>query len=196
MKIAQPTAGTRRALLIIDVQPATITDAAARSVVHDIALYIAASTYDAYVIATFSAPEDSMFARQLNWMLSAEAAGPTEPTIVHAVQATRRPVMEMAKTLRSVLKGTGADDVQAFLDRQAIDEVHLVGFDINDCVLATAYDALDRGYFTFVIEECAGRTDSDRSTIEAALTALRKQRMTNTSASFPANLVEIGTADV
>jgi len=62
-----------------------------------------------------------------------------------------------------------------------IDEVHLAGFDINDCVLATAYDALDQGYFTFAIEECCGRTDSDRSVIDAALMVLRKQAMTNNS---------------
>ena len=196
MKIGQPVAGMRRALLIIDVQPATITDAAARNVVHDIARYIAASTYDAYVIATFSAPEDSMFGRQLKWTLSAEAAGPTEPAIVHAVQTKARPFMEMAKTQRSVLKGAGANDVVVFLDRQEIDEVHLVGFDINDCVLATAYDALDRGYFTFVIEECSSRTDSDRVVIDATLTVLRKQRMTNISALFPSNLIEIGTTIV
>lgn len=195
MKICQPVAGTRRALLIIDVQPATITGVAARTVVHNIERYIAVATYDAYVIATFSAPEDSMFGRQLKWTLSAEAAGPTAPAIVDAVQARGRPFMEMVKTLRSVLKGTGEGDVQAFLDRHEIDEVHLVGFDINDCVLATAYDALDHGYFTFVIEECASRTDSDRVMIEAALAVLRKQRMTNTSALFPVNLIEIGTAD-
>jgi hypothetical protein len=51
----------------------------------------------------------------------------------------------------------------------------------NDCVLATAYDALDRGYFTFAIEECCGRTDCDRSVINAALMILRKQAMTNNS---------------
>lgn len=67
------------------------------------------------------------------------------------------------------------------MEARSIEEIHLVGFDINDCVLATAYDALDRGYFTYVIEECCGRTDGDEGIIAAALAVLRKQNMTNQS---------------
>jgi hypothetical protein len=37
------------------------------------------------------------------------------------------------------------------------------------------------GYFTFAIEECCGRTDSDRSTIDATLMILCKQAMTTNS---------------
>ena len=181
MRISQPAAGTRRALMVIDVQPATLTHDGARDMKAFIHRYIEKTSYDAYVVATFSAPEGSMFARQLKWVLSADAAGPSDPTIIEAVMSKGKPVTQVTKTVRSVFKGQKTNDVRDFLDEYAIDEVHLAGFDINDCVLATAYDALDQGYFTFAIEECCGRTDSDRSMIDAALMILRKQAMTNNS---------------
>ncbi len=181
LKISQPAAGTRRALMVIDVQPATLTHDGAREVMAFINRYIEKTNYDAYVIATFSAPDGSMFARQLKWMLPADAAGPSDPMIIEAVMSKGKPVTQVTKTVRSVFKGQKTNDVRDFLDRYAIEEIHLAGFDINDCVLATAYDALDQGYFTFAIEECCGRTDSDRSMIDAALMILRKQAMTNNS---------------
>jgi nicotinamidase-related amidase len=184
MRISQPAAGTRRALMVIDVQPATLTHDGARDMVAVIHRYIEKTSYDAYVIARFSAPDGSMFARQLKWVLPADAAGPSDPTIIEAVMSKGKPVTQVAKTVRSVFKAQETNGVKEFLDRCAIDEVHLVGFDINDCVLATAYDALDQGYLTFAIEECCGRTDWDRSIIDAALLILRKQAMTNNSNRF------------
>jgi nicotinamidase-related amidase len=181
MKIHFPTAGARRALLIIDVQTATLCSSGAHEVLDTLRRYIDRSTYDAYVIAVFSAPEDSMFVRQLRWSLSAEAAGPADAGIEQAVAARRKPVLHIAKTVRSIFKGTHGGGVARFLAENAIDEVHLAGFDINDCVLATAYDALDQGFFTYAIEECCGRTDSNALVIDAALTVLRKQSMTNQS---------------
>lgn len=40
----------------------------------------------------------------------------------------------------------------------------------------------DRVFFTYAIEECFARTDSNQVVTEAALTVLRKQAMTNGSA--------------
>jgi nicotinamidase-related amidase len=114
-------------------------------------------------------------------VLPADAAGPSDPTIIAAVMSKGKPVTQVAKTVRSVFRGQKTNDVTDFLDRCEIDEVRLAGFDVNDCVLGTAYDALDQGYLTFATEESYGRTDSDRSMIDAALMVLRKQAMTNNS---------------
>jgi nicotinamidase-related amidase len=181
MRIKFPTTGTKRALLIIDVQPATLSSPGARDVLDTMKRFIDRSSYDAYLVAAFSAPEDSMFSRQLRWTLSTEAAGPTDPEIDQVVASKQKPVIHIEKTVRSVFKGPQGDDAKRFLESNAIDEVHLAGFDINDCILATAYDALDQGFFTYAIEECCGRTDSNALVIDAALTVLRKQSMTNHS---------------
>lgn len=176
-----PTAGTKRALLIIDVQTATLSSEGAYAVLDTMRRYIDRSAYDAYVVAVYSAPDDSMFVRQSGWPLSAEAAGPTDERIEQAVARHGKPVLHIAKTVRSIFKGAQGGEVESFLADHAIDEVHLVGFDVNDCVLSTAYDALDRGFFTYAIEECCGRTDSDSVIIDAALTVMRRQAMTNRS---------------
>ncbi|MGI4855552.1 MAG: cysteine hydrolase family protein [Janthinobacterium lividum] len=189
MNIQCPQTGTRRALLIIDVQPATFDSVAAQDVADTLRRYVEHASYAAYLVASFCAPENSMFFRQLRWTLSAAAAGPTDAAILHAVAARHKPTLHIEKTVRSIFKGEQGALAKAFLDEHGIDEVHLAGLDINDCVLATAYDALDQGYFTYAIEECCGRTDADRHVIDAALTVLRKQAMTNNSTRHAAATV-------
>lgn len=189
--VQMPLAGSRRALLVIDAQPATLDADAAHETLGRIRDYVRCADYDAYVIATFHAPVGSMFERQLQWTLSKEDAGPSDPVIDTIIAATGKPRMTLHKTLRSVFKANKDERVRDFLTAQGVDELHLVGFDINDCVLASAYDALDHGYLTFVIEECCGRTDADRRLTDAALTVLRQQAMTNNSARSAAMKVAI-----
>jgi nicotinamidase-related amidase len=181
MKIKIPASGRRRALLTIDAQTNTLRAATAHDVLKRIASVIGSIGYDVFVTATYSAPESSMFYRQSRWALSAEDAGPTDCSIERAIAATRKTQIAVAKTVRSVFRSERAGEVQDVLEARSIEEIHLVGFDINDCVLATAYEALDRGYFTYVIEECCGRADGNEEIIEAALVVLRKQNMTNRS---------------
>lgn len=180
MTIRQPTAGTKRALVVIDAQPATLQSADAERRLALISAYIAKANYSAYVVARYHAPADSMFARQCDWQLSPEDAGPSDEAIDAAIAATGRPVLAVEKTTRSIFKARSVD-ARAFLDAHGIDELHICGFDVNDCLMATAYDAIDLGYFSYVIEECSGRTDANPTLIEAALTVLRWQGMTNTS---------------
>ena len=63
---------------------------------------------------------------------------------------------------------------------QGIEEVHVVGYDINDCVLTTANDAFDYGFYTYVIEEASDSSQSNELR-EAALLILRENEMTNHS---------------
>lgn len=181
MIIRQPTSGSKRALLIIDVQPATFNSPGAHDVLNRIRRYVENAPYDAYLVATFSAPNQSMFGRQLGWTLTSDLAGQTDAETLQAVKAKAKPVLEISKTVRSIFKGDSGAKAVAFLEDCKIDEVHLLGYDINDCILATAYDALDRGLFSYAIEECCARTDSNPGVTEAALTVLRKQAMTNGS---------------
>lgn len=189
--IAWPLAGTRRALFIVDAQPATFVSDTARGQLARISALIAGAPYDALVAASFSAPAGSMFDRQLSWQRDSAQTGPTAPAILSAISASGRPALSVHKTGRSVFRSDTPGEVEAFLDRHAIDAIHLVGFDINDCVLASAYDALDRGYFSHVIEDCSGRTDADATVTDAALTVLRKQAMTDRSSRLPHRVLQL-----
>lgn len=137
-----PLAGMRRALVIIDVQPATLTSDAAHATLERLRAYVRAAPYDAYVVATFHAPVGSMFERQLNWTLSQEAAGPSDPVITASIAGSGRPAFTLHKTVRSIFKTAGDEALSQFLRLHGIDELHLAGFDINDCVLASAYSVL------------------------------------------------------
>ncbi len=64
-----------------------------------------------------------------------------------------------------------------------------IGYDINDCVLASAYDAIDRGLYTYVIEELSHHCDDSDELKNAALVVLRRQAMTNKSAKAPVEVV-------
>lgn len=179
--VPMPLAGRRRALAVIDVQPATLASCGAHETLERLRAYVRAAPYDAYVIATFHAPVGSMFERQLNWTLSQNAAGSSDPVITASIAESGLPMFTLHKTVRSIFTTERDEALGQFLRHHGIDELHLAGFDINDCVLASAYDALDRGYFSFVLEECSGRTDGVGAVIDAALTVLRKQGMTNRS---------------
>jgi nicotinamidase-related amidase len=192
MKIDFPCSGTKRALFVIDVQPQTLRGSEALATLAVLRDYVRATDYDAYVVATYSAPADSMFCLQSGWSLSAEAAGPSDPLLDDVIASKTHGAVQIAKTVRSVFKASEGDALRAMLSERGIDEIHLVGFDINDCVLATAYDALDSGFFTYVIEECTGRTDDNGAVIDAALTILRKQNMTNKTTRHKTLPIELG----
>ena len=59
--------------------------------------------------------------------------------------------------------------------------MHLIGYDINDCVLASAYDAIDLNFYTYVIEELCHHWDGIEELKQAALIVLRRQSLTNNS---------------
>lgn len=170
----------KRALFIVDVQPQTLVADGARALVGRIQQYIVSSSYDLYVLATYSAPAESMFAKQGDWILAVEQAGPTDSSVTSAVQSKPGVALSVTKTVRSVLKCEQHVDLVECLSDLDIGEIHLVGFDINDCVLATAYDAVDQNFYTFVLEDLCGRHDGDQRLIDAALAVLRCQDMTKT----------------
>lgn len=85
--------------------------------------------------------------------------------------------LEVVKDTRSVFRGDR--DVRKYLRERNIAEVHLIGTETHDCVLATAYDAFDSGFLPCVIEECCESGTPGRH--EEGLKLLRWQNMTNNS---------------
>lgn len=77
----------------------------------------------------------------------------------------RRPEEELfCKQAASGFHGT---DLAAWLRPRAVDSVFVVGVSTSGCVRATAVDAVQAGWPTFVVSDCVG--DRDRRAHEASL---------------------------
>jgi nicotinamidase-related amidase len=93
-----------------------------------------------------------------------------------AVLAQHDP-LHIIKETRSTFKGD--QDLVAYFKERGIEEVHLVGTETHDCVLATAYDAFAADFPVYALEECIESGTPGRH--EAGLMLLRWQSMTNNS---------------
>lgn len=167
-----PNPSRKRALLIIDVQ-AGFVNKRNRWAVPNIVTLITDGGYALFVRAEFSAGNDSQWVRQSGWTFD---PSPTVPEIAEILDPER--TFFVQKTSRSVF--IERPDLVKSLRDHGIEEIHVVGYDINDCVLATANDAFDYGFYTYVIEE-ASESSEGSSLREAALLILRENEMTNHS---------------
>ncbi len=172
MKI--PDTNRKRALIVIDLQPAFVKPHN-QHIVHNIISLIKNVPYDAYVEAVFHAEKGSLWDLQQGFTAPQghdmrtvdevmEVLGPHNP--LHVIKETR-----------STFKGD--QDLVAYFKERGIEEIHLVGTETHDCVLATAYDAFAVGFPVYALEECIESSTSGRH--EAGLKLLRWQSMTNNS---------------
>ena len=190
MKIKVPISSRRKALFLVDIQPKTLS-AKAPVLVGPIKEFVSASKYEAYVEANYYADERSMFFRQGEVLLKKADAGGTATEILTELEGKAAPKFRVEKNTRSCFKGFNSKDLGAFLRANRIEEIHLVGYDINDCVLASAYEAVDSGYFTYVIEELCHHWDGSEQLKEAALAVLRIQGLTNNSTKTDCSVVSL-----
>lgn len=168
------------ALIIIDVQPKTIKGESANNVIKLIPNYLKLSNYTCYIIITMDATEKSMlFKQKMFGEFDLEDVGSSDPSIEETLIG--RNYLCLNKESRSCFKSFEKEKLKRFLVKNKIKELHYVGFDINDCVLASAYDGLDLGYYSYVIEELTDNAESDQELRGSALNILRSQRMTNNS---------------
>jgi nicotinamidase-related amidase len=170
-----PASSRRRALAIIDVQSEFVSPDE-RAPLFNIKSLIASFPYDLYVEAVFSAEPDSVWGLQTGWSLPAGKGVGSVEEIARALQD--RHLYHIHKHTKSAFQGH--PDLLDILQRHEISELHLVGFDLNDCIMASAFDAFDSGLFTYVIEECCGQSrGSDLRT--PAINLLRYLNLTNNS---------------
>lgn len=167
-----PNPSRNRALFIIDVQPGFIKPEHTH-IVPNIVSLIKEGGYEVFVLAEFRAPRGSMWDMQTEWTFT------HTPTPVEITD-----ILDPKKTIK-VMKSTKSVFVMkpylaAELRTKDIEEIHVVGYDINDCVLATAYNGFDLGFYSYVIEEAAESCESE-SLKKAALEILRHGEMTNHS---------------
>jgi nicotinamidase-related amidase len=180
MKVTLPMSTRKKALFVVDAQPDTL-EQRATSHIDSIIKLICNTKYNLYVAASYHADKNSMFFKQGGWFLPEISAGLVDGEIIANIRQTGRPIVALTKTARSCFKSNEAIELEQSLSENQVEEVHIVGFDIDDCVMATAYDCIDRGYYTFIIEEACGRYDGDQNLIDAAIKILRKSHMTNNS---------------
>jgi nicotinamidase-related amidase len=177
-----PDSDRKKALIVVDLQPAFIKDHNSH-IVPKVKALLERVAYDAYVEAVFSAEKDSLWDVQQKWICPEDEETHTVDEI-RELLASKKP-LRVHKHTRSAFRGN--QDVAAFLEEKGIEEVHLVGTETNDCVLATAFDAFDSGYPVYVLEECCESATPGRH--QMGLDLLRLQGMTNNRCL--ANTVEI-----
>ena len=99
-----------------------------------------------------------MWYKQTKWTVPKKEA--KTHILIKKLLSKKDNVVNAFKQTKSVFKSDYYDNANTFntsiediLRNEKIEEVHIIGLDTNDCVLATAYEAFDLGYFTYVIEE-------------------------------------------
>jgi nicotinamidase-related amidase len=167
-----PDTGKRKALIVVDVQPAFINDQN-KHIIPVMKQLIEKVPYDGYVEAVFSAEKGSLWDTQQGWICPNNEDTHTLDEIT-ALLKPKRP-LQVHKHTRSVFQGD--QEVTAYLKEHSIEEVHVVGTETNDCVLATVFDAFDAGFTTYVLEECCESATEGRH--QMGLDILRIQGMTN-----------------
>ncbi|HWY09832.1 MAG TPA: cysteine hydrolase family protein [Bacteroidia bacterium] len=163
-----PKSKRKKALIIVDVQPIFLNDKN-RHVVSNIAYVIREFPYDLYINAVFYADKDSMWHKQLKWTVPKKEA--RTYIIIRKLLDKKKNIINVIKQTKSVFKPEkiiidnkniiASSTLKHQLFLEGIEEVHIVGLDTNDCVLATAYEAFDLGFFTYVIEECVQSSGGD-----------------------------------
>lgn len=167
-----PVTNRKKSLIVVDVQPAFLKPHNTH-IVSNICSLINKEPYDVYIEAVFAAEKGSLWDTQQDWVCP---KGDETHTVdeIRSLLKTKNP-LKVNKSTRSVFRGD--QDVTQYLKDHDIEEVHLVGTETNDCVLATAFDAFDSGFAVYVLEECCESATQGRHDMGVQL--LRIQGMTN-----------------
>jgi nicotinamidase-related amidase len=169
-----PHAKNKKALIVVDLQPAMLKPHN-EQIVSRIASLIQQVPYDGYVEVVWHSGDGSLWGEMMNVDHPKDETTHTVDT-VHVLLAPHHP-LQVTKTSRSVFMGN--QDVAKCLRDLGIEEVHLVGTETNDCVFATAMSAFDLGFRPYVLEECCEALYEGRHAQGVQL--LRYQKLTNNS---------------
>lgn len=160
MKIGIPNPNKKRALIIVDVQSSFI-NIENESVIPIIARVITHGQYAIVVESVFSTTGNPLWEKQHHWKCELIDTVPEIKNIL-----PKKDSVYVQKNTKSVWKGD--IDLKTLFQKNDIEEIHIVGLDTDDCVMATAHESFDLGFPTYVIEEA---TDSS-SGLNMKLTAL------------------------
>jgi nicotinamidase-related amidase len=121
-----------------------------------------------------------MLFRQSGYDFDRAITGPTDEEIKRILKEKTAPVFTVEKTTRSVFK-SGNAYLYKDLRKRGIEEIHFLGYDINDCVMASLLDANDEGFFTYILEDLCHHNKALPDLKEAALHLMRRHKLTDKS---------------
>ncbi len=142
--------------------------------------------YEFYAQTLFHAEKGSLWDRQHGWTRQRKGGYHTNEKVL-ALLAGKKCV-RCEKSSKSAFKGS--ENLAALFKSSGIEEVHIVGFDTNVCVLASAFESFDLGFFTYVIEECCEASESS-ALHKLGVSILRAQNMANNSCVEKVKLLKI-----
>ena len=178
VKIPIPKSSRKKALLLVDIQHGFIKNAK-KSFLLNLKKLFVQQMYDLYIEITFHADAGSIWDKQTEWTFPYE---PSVPEIMELLQhVDNKKVLHIVKETSSAFKGD--KNLYKILTQKGIEEVHIVGFDLSDCVFSTAHEAFDLGFYTYVIEECTGvsKDSGGEKIYKYAIAILRNLGLTNRS---------------
>ena len=183
MVIKIPNSNRKKALFIIDVQDSFYSKKD-NVVIDNIKKIAKAPIYSLYILCTFRSTKSSIWYKQQNWLLDKEEKVNTD--ISNIIDKDKTVFLE--KDTRSIFKWQ--INVEEILKENGIEENHIVWFETNDCVLASAFESFDLWYFTYISEEWCGNSD-DYVAHEMGVNLLRNQNMTNNSIIEKIDFIDI-----
>lgn len=165
-----PKSNRKSALILVDIQHGFLKNWK-KPLIKNLTELVSRKKYSLYAEVTFHAEKSSLWDKQTHWTFPYESS-------VREVEAliAGKLTVKVVKETRSAFKGK--PNLAGVLKRKGIKEVHIVGLDTNDCVFATAQEAFDLGFWTYVIEECTG-SGSGEKMHKNAIEILRELELTN-----------------
>ena len=173
MKI--PNSNRKKALFIIDVQ-SDFLDSRNNYIVDNILKLLDKAKYDLYVEAVFYSKKGSMWDKQQHMVIPKNENTHTIDNLQEKLSKLK--TVKVEKQTRSIFKEDSGGLLKKLKDNN-IEEIHIIGTQTNDCVFASAIEAFDLGFFSYVIEECCETATKELQ--EQGIALLRRQNMTNNS---------------
>lgn len=170
-----PQTGRKKALFIVDVQEWFIIERN-KYIIPRILELIKTGDYDSIVYSVQYNQKESLWYKQIGWC---EEIVETDTIFeIQEVLKKYKNVYKVNKLSRSIFKCD--ENIHEILKKHQIKEIHICGYESNDCVFASAQESFDLWYFTFVIEEATEtRTTAINHTYAIAL--LKYLNLTNNS---------------
>jgi nicotinamidase-related amidase len=158
----------KEALLVIDVQNYFINDRT-KNIPRKVSEYIANNhqLFDLIIFTNFVNTRQSPVFRFLHWEKSVRSP---DTDIAPELEPALKFGIVFSKDVLSALR---IPSVSSLLKEHMIKNLYVCGIDTDSCVLATAYDAFDKGYRVSLLENLS-MSHGGKNLHEAAVTLFRR----------------------
>jgi len=173
MKI--PNTKRKKALFIIDVQKSFIIDRN-KYIIPNIEKIVKNIDYDLIISSITYNEKNSQWDKQIWWLEMQWIKEDIIPELKEVLNNKNH--IKVEKLTRSIFKAD--TNILELLKKKKIEEIHLVWYETNDCVMASCFESIDLWFYSFVIEEaCETRTTA--SNHKKAIDILKYLNLTNNS---------------